>query len=131
MSTPIPNNGKDFFSLPAEVRMGVYDELIAANDRAIFSTCSFVRKDGLSRTFRFILGTYDYVPYNLPPGSKATDQAQDVDFIIEIRINEHLASRGYVAVGIWVESPLSLAWIGLARLSKPALLAEHVATVSS
>jgi len=34
-------------------------------------------------------------------------------------------------VGIWVESPLSLAWIGLARLSKPALLAEHVATVSS
>jgi len=35
------------------------------------------------------------------------------------------------SVGIWVESPLSLAWIGLARLSKPALLAEHVATVSS
>jgi len=34
-------------------------------------------------------------------------------------------------VGIWVESPLSLAWIGLAWLSKPALLTEHVATVAS
>jgi len=29
-------------------------------------------------------------------------------------------------VGIWAESPLSLAWIGLVWLSKPALLTEHV-----
>jgi len=37
---------------------------------------------------------------------------------------------GVDIVGIWVESPLSLTWIGLAWLSKPALLAEYIATVS-
>jgi len=45
--------------------------------------------------------------------------------------NTSLPNMYTLNVGIWVESPLSLAWIGLAWLSKPALLAEHVATVSS